>query len=185
MSSISTRPMTADEFLVYPFEPGTRHELVRGEVRSLELPGGKHGRVALKAGRLIGNFVESRMLGYSYAAETGFVIERDPDTVRAPDVSFVRVDRLPEVLDDEKFLPFAPDLAVEVASPTDRPGEIAEKTDRWLTAGTRMVWNLYPRSATATIHRPGTPPVTLSAEDEIDGGDVLPGFRCCVGELFV
>lgn len=182
--SISTRAMTADEFLVHRFEPGTRHELIRGEVRSLEFSGAERGRVTLESARWIADFVDAGKLGEVYAAGTGFVIERDPDTVRAPDVSFVRAERLTEITDDEKFLPFPPDLAVEVASPTDRPGEIAEKTARWLASGCRMVWNLYPRSVTATVHRPGVEPVTLSADEEIDGLEVPPGFRCRVGDFF-
>jgi Uma2 family endonuclease len=176
--------MTADEFLAHHFEPGTRHELIRGEVRSLELPGGTHGEVSMEFGRVLANHVKAHKLGKAYAAETGFVIGHDPDTVRAPDVSFVRAERLPEIVNEEKFLPFAPDLAVEVASPTDRPGEIAAKTASWLASGCLMVINLYPRSETATVHRPGVEPVTLSSGDDIEGADVLPGFRCRVGDLF-
>ena len=182
--SVSTKLMTADEFLMHSFPPGTRHELIRGEVRELEMPGGRHGDVAMEAGFTIKSHVKAHRLGKVYAAETGFVIEHDPDTVRCPKVSFVRADRLHLIVDDEKFLPFAPDLAVEVASPSDRPGEIAEKTARWLAAGTRMVWNLYPKTITATVHRSGAEPRTFSAEKEIDGEDVMPGFRCRVGDLF-
>jgi Uma2 family endonuclease len=182
--SISTRPMTADEFLVYPSEPGTRQELIRGEVRSMALPGGQHGDVALEAGMRLRMHAKANDLGRVYAAETGFLIERNPDTVNGADVAFVRRERLALITQPEKHVPFAPDLAVEVASPSDRPREIDEKTARWLAAGTLMVWNLYPKSITATVHRPGVEPVTLEADDEIDGGDLLPGFRCRVGDLF-
>src|SRR5437763_1570641 len=125
--SVSTRPMTADEFLHAQFEPGTRHELIRGEVRELAVPARKHGRVAMKAGRRIGDVVDAHNLGEVYAAQTGFAIEHNPDTVRCPDVSSLRSDRL-AASDEEKFLPFAPDLAVEVISLGDRPDEVAEKT---------------------------------------------------------
>ena len=114
--SVNTRPMTADEFLMMP-DDGMLHELIRGEVTTMPLPGGRHGEIALEIGRLIGNHVKARRLGKTYAAETGFLIERGPDTVRGPDVSFVRKERLVEITHPEKHVPFAPDLAVEVVSP--------------------------------------------------------------------
>ena len=92
--STQTRLITADEFLAWPDEPGFRQELIRGEVVTMSLPGWRHGEVALKIGRLIGNYVEASELGKTYAAETGFIVERDPDTVRGPDVAFVRTERL-------------------------------------------------------------------------------------------
>lgn len=182
--SVSIRPMTADEFLVYPSETGLRQELIRGEVRTMSLPGGEHGDVTLETGMRLRMHAKANDLGKVYAAETGFIVERHPDTVNGADVAFVSRERLARITQPEKHIPFAPDLAVEVASPGDRPGEIAEKTARWLSAGTRAVWNLYPRSKIVTVHRPGEEPVTLNADDEIDGGDILPGFRCRVAALF-
>ena len=177
----ATRPMTADEFLTLPDEPGMRQELVRGEVRTMSLPGGVHGRVAMKLGRRIGDHVEANDLGETFAAETGFLISRDPDTVRGADVAYLRRELADRIT--ETHIPFPPDLAVEVASPNDRPGEIAARTDEWLGAGSRMVWNLDPQTRTATIHRPGMEPLILGPEDQLDGLDVLPGFRCRVGDL--
>ncbi len=182
--STATRLMTADEFWMTQIEPGTRHELIRGEVRRLDVPGAEHGEVAAETLWQIMNVVKARRLGKVFAAETGCVLEHGPDTVRAPDVAFVRSDRMTEIVQREKFLPFAPDLAVEVASPTDRPAEIAEKTEFWLASGTRMVWNLYPKTTTATVHLPQAPVLRLNADDMLDGGDVLPGFLCRVGDLF-
>ncbi len=120
--STQTRLITADEFLVWPDEPGFRQELIRGEVVTMSLPGWRHGKIALKIGRLVGNYIEARQLGEAYAAETGFIVERDPDTVRGPDVAFVRVERLATITKPEKHLPFAPDLAVEVVSHSERGG---------------------------------------------------------------
>ncbi len=182
--STTTRLMTADEFLVLPRIDGIRLESVRGEVRTRSLPGEEHGDVAMAFGSLLYNHVKANGLGRVYAGGTGFFVERDPDTLDGPDVSFVRTERLALIVDRPNYIPFAPDLAVEVASPSDRPSEIAEKTARWLAAGTRIVWNLDPRTQTAAVHRPGSPPTVLSAEDSLDGAEVVAGFRCRVGDLF-
>jgi len=181
--STATRLMTADEFLAMPLD-GMRHELVRGEVTTMSLPGGQHGEVASEALLLLGVHVKTHGLGKTYAAETGFIVRRDPDTVRGADVAFVRRERRAQITAPEKYVPFAPDLAIEVASPNDRPAEIAEKTRDWLEAGTRLVWNVDPRSRTATVHRPGQDTVVLAEDDALDGAEVVPGFRCRVKDLF-
>ena len=117
-------------------------------------------------------------------AETGFLVERDPDTVRGPDVGFVRAERLLNIANPEKHLPFAPDFAVEVRSPSDQEDEVAEKAQMWLKAGSLLVWVADPERRTITVHRPDAEPVTLCENDEIDGGDVIPGFRCRVADFF-
>lgn len=180
----ATRPMTADEFLNLP-DDGMRHELVRGELTTMALPGGRHGKVAMKVGRLVGNHAEANGLGDTFAAETGFLIARDPDTLLGADVGFVRRERLALLTDFAEHIPFGPDLVVEVLSPTDRPGKVAEKTRDWLAAeGVRLVWNIDPEARTITVHRSGEAPVVLNEGDILDGDDVLPGFRCRVGDLF-
>lgn len=179
--STKTRLMTADEFLLMP-DDGLLHELVRGEVTTMSLPGGRHGRVAAKMLRLLGNYVETHALGETYAAETGFLIERDPDTVRGADVAFLGADKLPRITNPDKHIPFAPDLAVEVLSPNDRSDEVLEKVQEWLSARSRMVWVVDPRSRTITVHRAGSEPRVLTAEETIDGGDVVPGFSCRVAD---
>jgi len=175
--------MTADEFFMMP-DDGMLHELIRGEVTTIPLPGGRHGEIALEIGRLIGNHVKARRLGKAYAAETGFLIERGPDTVRGPDVSFVRKERLVEITNPDKHVPFAPDLAVEVVSPGDRPAEVAEKVETWLATGARMVWVAEPRNRTVTIHVAGLENRTLTAEETLEGGEILPGFTCKVSDFF-
>ncbi len=181
--SVNTRTMTADEFLNMP-DDGMLHELIRGEVTTMPLPGGRHGEIALEIGRLIGNHVKAHRLGKTYAAETGFLIERGPDTVRGPDVSFVRQERLVEITNPDKHVPFAPDLAVEVVSPSDRSAEVAEKVEAWLATGARMVWVVEPRYRTMTIHVAGLENRTLTAEDTLQGGEILPGFTCKVSDFF-
>ena len=182
--STATRPLTADEFLDWPDEPGMRQELIRGEVKTMSLPGWEHGDVAMEASTRLNIHVKAHDLGKVCAAETGFIVERDPDTVRGADVAFVRRERLAAITDRKKHVPFAPDLAVEVRSPNDRPGEIADKTSLWLAAGSLLVWNIDPGTRTATVHRPGAEPILLTENDTLDGGDVVPGFLCRVGDLF-
>ena len=178
-----TRLMTADEFMEMP-DDGLLHELVRGEVVTMSSPGGEHGEITCEIARLIANHVKPAKLGKTYAAETGFIVDRDPDTVRGPDVGFVRAERLTEITNRRKFVPFAPDLAVEVLSPNDRPEAVDEKVHEWLAAGSSAVWIVDPGARTVTVHRPGAEPVTLTEVQDLDGGDVLPGFVCRVALFF-
>jgi Uma2 family endonuclease len=182
--STRTRLMTADEFLEWPDEPGCRQELIRGEVVTMSLAGGRHGKVASKILRLVGNHVEAARLGDTYAAETGFIVEHNPDTVRGADVAFVRSERLALIVNPEKHIPFGPDLAVEVRSPNDRDDEVEEKIRMWLASGSLLVWDVDPESRTVVVHRRGAEPVTLREDQEIDAGDVIPGFRCRVADFF-
>ncbi len=118
------------------------------------------------------------------AAETGFRIGRDPDTVRAPDVAFIRRARVEEAGEAEGFWPGAPDLAVEVVSPGDSFAEVEEKVSDWLAAGCRMVVVVNPRRRTATVYRSRSDVTLLAEDDVLDGGDVVPGWRVPVRELF-
>jgi Uma2 family endonuclease len=182
--STRTRLVTADEFLVWPDEPGFRQELIRGEVVTMSLPGGEHGEVALEIAYLILGHVKAHKLGKVYAAETGFIVERDPDTVRGADVAFVAAARLATITNRKKHIPFGPDLAVEVRSPNDRDDEVEEKVQLWLSAGSQIVWVVDPEARVVVVYRRGAEPVTLREDDEIDAGEVLPGFRCRVSDFF-
>jgi Uma2 family endonuclease len=122
-------------------------------------------------------------LGVVTGAETGFHIARRPDTVRAPDVGFVRNDRVPNTT-IQGFFEGPPDLAVEVLSPDDRPAEVAAKVADWLASGCLAVWLVDPAEKTATIHRQDVPPRVVLASNELDGEDVLPGFRLPAAEIF-
>lgn len=175
------QPMTAEELLRMP-DDGYRYELVRGELRKMPPAGGEHGEIAHEIGLQLGMYVKAKQLGKVYAAETGFLIGTNPDTVRAPDVAFVSQDRLAP---RQKGYPaLAPDLVAEVVSPNDRPSEVAEKMADWLAAGTRMVLVIDPRQRTVTLYRPPTGMTVLMENDELDGGDVVPGWRLAVRELF-
>src|SRR6185437_1559085 len=182
--SIQTRLLTADEFFDWPDEPGCRQELIRGEVFTMSLAGGRHGEVASEILRLVANHVKPLRLVKTYAAETGFIVERNPDTVRGADVAFVGNERLALITNPKKHIPFGPDLVVEVLSPNDRDDEVEEKVRLWLAAGSQLVWVVDPEDRTVIVYRLGAEPVTLREDQEIDGGEVLPGFRCRVADFF-
>ncbi len=124
--------------------------------------------------------MEANELGQRVAAETGFLIEQNPDTVRTPDIGFVRQERVQAVGMTRRYWPGATHLAVEVVSPSGTVNEVEE----WLSAGTRLVWVVNPRQRTVTVHRPATNPVILAADDRLQGADVLPGFEGLVREVF-
>lgn len=174
---------SAEDLLHLPAN-GRRMELVKGKIYEMAAAGAKHGGGARRAANFLGNHVDDERLGEVFAAETGFILNRFPDTVRAPDAAFVSEDRLPTDGLPDGFLELAPDLVVEVVSPNDRPSEVREKVAEWLEAGTRMVIALYPRMRTAVVHRPSQEPVTLSDQDTLTGDDVVPRFSVRVGELF-
>jgi Uma2 family endonuclease len=175
---------TADELFVMP-DDGFRYELVKGELRRMPPAGSEHGAVAVNIAVVIAPFVKAHSLGVVFGAETGFKIASDPDTVRAPDLAFVRRTRIPEEGIPRGFWPGAPDLAVEVISPGDTYTEVEEKVNDWLNAGTRMVLVLNPRTRTVTVYTSHTDVVRLTESDTLDGGEFLPGFTCRVTELFV
>ena len=168
--------MTADE-LLHVRIPDKRVELVRGRLVVREPAGLRHGRVAMELARLLANYVDDRGMGRVYAAETGFTVARDPDTVRAPDVAFIRQDRLPDP-EPLGFPDLAPDLVVEVLSPGDRPGEILATVADWLSAGTRLVWVVDPLRRVARVYRQDGSETIVGAERALEGEEVLPGFAC-------
>ena len=180
---VTTGRMTADELLHLP-DDGMRHELVAGELRTMAPTGNEHGWLTSDLHLSLGNHVLAHRLGRVYPADTGFVLARDPDTVRAPDVAFVQRERVEAVGRQPQFFPGAPDLAIEVLSPSDRRGEVAEKIATWLRYGTRMVIAVDPCRHTAAVHRPGHPVRVLTEADTLDGEDVVPGWTWPVATLF-
>ncbi len=182
MMSQDTRIMTASELLAMP-DDGRRYELVQGTLRMMSPAGGRHGRIALKLARRLGDYVEQHDLGATFAAETGFLLERDPDTVRAPDVAFVSHARLGNFADLPGYLPIAPDLVAEVVSPSDRSSEIEEKTIGWLSAGVAVVLVVDPQTKTIRDYR-ATHGMRVYTEGAIDLGEAITGFRLDVSELF-
>ncbi len=174
--------MTAEEFWNLP-DDGKRRSLVRGEVVEEMPPGGLHGVVALEIGVRLREWSGGGPRGI-VAVESGFLVEHDPDTVRGPDVSYVNRGRVPEPGVPEKFWDAAPDLAVEVVSPSETAGDAREKVRGYLSAGTPLVWLVYPRTREVMVHTPDGLARTHGPEDTLESFEVLPGFRCAVAALF-
>ncbi len=165
-------------------DDGLRHELVRGELRTMTPPGAEHGRVAATVGGLLFSHARQTRSGVTLAAETGFVVARNPDTVRAPDASFIAKERAEAVGRTPKYWPEAPSLAVEVVSPEDSFHEVQDKALEWLAAGTIAVLVLDPAKQTATVYRGKGDVHVYSADETVDLGDSVPGFSVAVAELF-
>jgi Uma2 family endonuclease len=176
--------VTADELLALPTGMGKRYELVAGELRVMAPSGWRHGGVSANIASILGTFIRERALGRSFGAETGFLLKRNPDTVRAPDFAFIAKGNLPESEPTEAFWPGAPDLAVEVLSPGDTTGEVDEKIDEWLTAGCAAVWVVDPKLQTVTIYQSVTNVVVKTAGETLQGDPVVAGFSCAVDEFF-
>jgi Uma2 family endonuclease len=174
---------TADELLRMP-DDGQRHELVRGELRTMTPAGSEHGNVSSCLNGSLLSHVKGTGLGKVFDGQTGFQLASAPDTVRAPDVAFVSRERIGAGKLPKGFWPGAPDLAAEVVSPSDSFRMVHEKVLEWLGAGARMVLVLQPDDRTVTVYRSREHVRILAADDVIEGEDVVPGWRCPVRELF-
>jgi len=181
MTTTPQQIVTAEQLLQ---TPGLgRCELVRGELIMMTPAGFDHGSIVVNVTAPLAVFVREHALGRVTGAETGFQIGRDPDTVRAPDVAFVRADRVPSG-PHPGFFQGPPDLAVEVLSPGDRAGEVLDKVQQWLAAGCRAVWLIDPQRRTVAVYDAGQHQVLRSDTDELTGGDLLPGFRLPLADIF-
>jgi Uma2 family endonuclease len=180
-----TGPVTAEDLLEMP-DDGFRYELVKGELKRMAPAGNKHGYIAVNIAGPLYQHVKANNLGRIYAAETGFKLASDPDTVLAPDAAFISRERLESAGEVEGYWPGAPDLAVEVVSPNDRHTEVVEKALSWLEAGCRMVLVADPGRRLVTVYRSRDDIhlLTADANDAIDGADVVPGWRLPLTELF-
>jgi len=178
---MSNRYLTETDLLNLD-DDSCRHELVAGVIVAEPFPTPRHDRTFRRLLRLLGDFVEAHGLGEVFG-ETGFVLARDPDTVRGPDLSFVSRERVSN-LDDARFFSGAPDLAVEILSPSNRRGAMHAKVADYLAAGARMVWVVDPERRSITIYRTLLAPRRLESHDAIDGGDVLPGLEVPLESIF-
>lgn len=180
--SATTQPlMTAEELLVQQ-PPHKSTELVRGRMVVREPPSMFHGISSARILYLLAHHVYARKLGV-VCADTGFHIFTDPDTVRAPDVAFIRAERAAD-LPATGYGRTAPDLAVEILSPGDRRGEVQAKVEDWLTAGVSLLWVIDPKRVTAKVYRADGSIALVSPTGSLDGEDVVPGFRCALTEVF-
>jgi Uma2 family endonuclease len=178
-----TRAITADELFLMT-DDGYKYELVEGRLRKMTPAGSLHGVVGMRLASAILTHVDHGQLGVVFAADTGFKLASNPDTVRAPDIAFAARERIPDGGIPTAYWPGAPDLAVEVLSPTDVRSEIDEKIDEYLRSGVRLVWFVNPFERRITVHRSEKRALVLEEHDSVDGGDVLPGFSYPIARLF-
>lgn len=177
--TVDVKLMTAEELLRMP-DDDVRHELVNGELVTMTPAGEEHGDISMAIGSRLAQYVREQRLGKTYSSDTGFLLSRDPDTVRAPDAAFVRADRVVRL---KEYFPGAPDLAIEVISPNDTYAEVDAKVREYLRAGAQIVIVINPRNETAAVHTAAASK-RLSIDDTLDGGDVVPGWRLPLRELF-
>ena len=179
---VTTYPITTAQQLLDSPDLGSC-ELVRGELLIMTPAGYEHARIVSRINSRLAVFVEERGLGVVLTGDGGFQIASDPDTVRAPDVAFVRADRVPPT-DTRGFFDGSPDLAVELVSPNDRPSQVLAKVRDWLDAGCSVVWVVDPEAQTVALHRRAQEVVRLGTSDALDGGEIVPGFSIPVGAIF-
>jgi len=188
MSAVLENPitelMTADELLMMP-NSRWGYELVRGKLKKYMPAGNLHGFIASRVGRIIGNFVDEHNLGAVFAAETGFYIFQNPDTVRAPDSAFVGNEKLAKYGISKGYFPDAPDLAVEVVSPNDKKKDVEDKIQDYLKAGVKLIWIIYPQKQFVAVYRQSKIVSILFETDELEGEDVIPNFRLPLEKVFV
>ncbi len=182
-TTTEARLLTADDLLRL-YSGGVRGELIRGVLCESMPAGQRHGKIVAKLVAALVNFVDVEGVGTVVAADSGVWLEREPDTVREPDIAFTSVDRLPLGEDIPGYAEVVPDLVVEVASPSDSRREVNDKAHMWLSHSVRLVWVVHPETRTVDIHRSDAAVSTLAEDDALDGLDVLPGFACDVSAIF-
>lgn len=183
MTTTATKLITADELLQL-YSKGVRGELIRGELCETMPSGGRHGEIVMRAGFFLNGFIMPRRLGRLAGSDSGVLLERDPDTVREPDIAYISAERLPLDIEVSGYYEVVPDLIVEVVSPSDSARESMDKALMWLSFGARMVWVVNPQSRSVDVYRPGERTQTLTESDTLDGLDVVPGFVCPVRDIF-
>ena len=183
MTTVKTDLLTAEDLLRL-YGEGVRGELIRGVLRETMPSGQRHGKIVARLLILLGMFIEPRRLGTLVASDSGVLLERDPDTVREPDIAFTSITRLPADAVLDGYAEVVPDLVVEIVSPGDRPRDLADKVAMWLSHGVRLVWVVRPAGRAIEVHRSGSAVETLNEAATLSGNDVLPGFSCSVSAIF-
>ena len=175
--------LTAADLLRLDAE-GVRGELIRGVLCETMAAGQRHGKIVMNLAIAVGAFIQRERLGTLVGSDSGVWLERDPDTVREPDIAFTSTERLPLGEDVAGYAEVIPDLVVEVASPSDSRRAVHDKARMWLSHGVRLVWAVHPEARAIDVYRPGHATLTISGEGALDGLDVLPGFSCPLEAVF-
>ena len=186
MATVSSAPpklSTAEQLAAMP-RGELRYELVDGELVTISPAGSEHGQIAIRLSWRVARYVEECKLGATFSAETGFLISRNPDTVRAPDLAFITQQRIDQVGSIKGYWPGAPDLAVEVISPNDLFSAVEAKALGWLAAGTQLVWAVDPQQQHVTVYRSTSDISVIEKDDLLTAPDLLGEWSVKVGELF-
>ena len=179
MATTTRRLATEDDLRAMP-EDGNKYELVDGEIR-VSPAGDRHSAIALALAARLLTFVKEHRLGHVMGADAGFRLPGG--NVRSPDASFVATGRFPNDRPTEDWGRLAPDLAVEVISPSDRPRRILDKVGEYLEAGVRLVWVIDPQRPAAVVYRSLTDVREVGIDESLDGEHVVPGFRCRLADV--
>lgn len=182
-TTVSAEIVTAKSIFERPSD-GYRYELLQGNLRMMSPAGGRHGRITLQVAHLLKTHSDAGKLGVVFAAETGFLIETDPDTVLAPDVAFVSRSRFESIENEIRYLPLAPELVVEVLSPSDRFSQVEAKAFAWIDAGTKLVLVVNPESETIHAYRSRKQIEVFECSESIDCSTVVPGWILSVAAAF-
>ena len=183
MTYTKTKLLTADDLLRL-YGQGVRGELIRGELHETTSTGINHGRTVTKTVIRMGSFIEPRQLGTLVGSDTGIWLERDPDTVREPDIAYISAEKMSLDADIPGYSEVVPDLVVEVRSPNNSLREVREKALMWLDFGVRLAWVAHPDTRSVDVYSADDQALTLTEDDTLDGGGVLPGFACPVRDIF-
>ena len=178
-----TKLLTADDLLRLSYQ-GVRGELVRGVLHETMASGHRQGKIAVNIVMGLNNFAKPRKLGTLVASDSGVWLERDPDTVREPDVAFTSAEKVPLDAEIDGYAEVVPDLVVEIVSPSDSRRWARDRAQMWLGHGAPLVWIVHPDTRTIDVYRPGADPTTLQEDDSLNGHQVLPGFTCPVNAIF-
>ena len=182
-TTTEARLLTADDLLRL-YGEGVRGELIRGVLCETMPTGQVHGKIVMNLGSALHQFVTPQGLGTLVASDSGVWLERDPDTVREPDIAFTSVEKLPLDAWNTGYAEMVPDLVVEIVSPSDSRREVHDKARMWLSHGVRLVWVVHPETRTVDVYQVDGDAATIGEDDSLDGLDVLPGFTCAVSAVF-
>ena len=182
MATAKPKLLTADDLLRL-YGKGVRGELIRGVLHEKMPSGVRHGKIAMLLGAKFVAHVVPAGLGHVFGSDSGVLLERNPDTVREPDLAYVSAERLPLDADLDGYCPVSPDLVVEIKSPSDSEREVDDQATMWLSHGVRVALVVNPETGTIRVRQPNLPAIMLTMDDTLDVGAVLPGFSCAVREI--